>query len=114
MPLDRVFLDAAYAIALANPADEHHARASALADQLLQNRTRIVTTRAVLIEIANFLAKLKYRAAAVEMLTAIESDPTIEIVPLAEELYQTAFGLYQDRPDKDMGTHGLHLVCPDE
>jgi len=103
MPLDKVFLDAAYAIALANPADEHHDKANTLADRLLQERSQIVTTRAVLVEIGNFLAKLKHRAAAVEMLNAIEHDPTIQIAPLSEELYQAAFALYQDRPDKEWG-----------
>jgi predicted nucleic acid-binding protein len=42
-----VFLDAAYAIALAAPRDQHHQKALALANQLEGTRTRLITTRAV-------------------------------------------------------------------
>jgi len=117
MPLAKVFLDAAYAIALANPADEHHAKANALADQLLQERSQIVTTRAVLVEIGNFLAKLKHRAAAVELLSAIERDPTIEIVPLTASNRGTLHSrlrLVPGSPRQGMGPDRLLFVRADE
>jgi len=47
-----VFLDTAFALALANPKDLLHQRAIQLADQLDAERTRMVTTRAVLLELA--------------------------------------------------------------
>ena len=50
-----VFLDTAFALALANPKDLLHQRAIQLADQLDAERTRLVTTRAVLLEIGNVL-----------------------------------------------------------
>ena len=59
-----VFLDAAYAIALSSPGDQHHARAILLADELEAAGTRLVTTRAILLEIGNALAKLRHRQAA--------------------------------------------------
>ena len=40
-----VFLDAAYAIALAAPSDQLHMRAVVLAQQLEADRTRMVTTQ---------------------------------------------------------------------
>jgi predicted nucleic acid-binding protein len=97
------FLDTAYAIALAAASDQLHAPAVALAQKLEADRTRLVTTPAVLLEIGNALAKQRYRAAAVQLLASLEADPTIEIVPLTEELYARAFRLYQDRPDKEWG-----------
>ena len=50
MPAE-VFLDTAYAIALSSPNDQFHTRSLALAEQLEASGTRLVTTRAVLLEI---------------------------------------------------------------
>lgn len=100
---DEVFLDASYVIALSAPTDEHHDRAGELAEQMETEETRLVTTRAVLLEIGNALSRMRYRRAAVELLDALENDPGVEIVPVTEQLYKTAFGLYRDRPDKEWG-----------
>ena len=98
-----VFLDSAYAIALSAPSDQLHARALALAEQLEAARTRLVTTRAILLEIGNSLAKLRHRGAAVALLSALEADPSVAIVPFTAELYAEAFALYRSRPDKEWG-----------
>ena len=100
---NEVFLDTAYAIALAVESDEHHERAEALADQLEIEATRLVTTRAVLLEIGNALSKKRYRKAAVELLDALEQDPQVEIIALAEELYEPALELFRNRMDKEWG-----------
>ena len=98
-----VFLDAAYAIALSVPKDSYHQRAVLLADELEASKTRLVTTRAVMLEIGNALSKQRYRHAAVELLRSLEADPNVIIVPLSEDLYAQAFRLYRERPDKDWG-----------
>ncbi len=98
-----VFLDAAYAIALAAPNDQHHQQAVALANQLEISGIRLITTRAVVLEIGNALAKLRYRRAGIELLNALGNDPQVEILPLSEELYRQAVQLYQARPDKEWG-----------
>jgi uncharacterized protein len=59
MPTE-VFLDTAYAIALSSPTDQFHTRAVALAEQLEATGTRLVTTRAVLLEIGNALSKQRF------------------------------------------------------
>jgi predicted nucleic acid-binding protein len=71
-----IFLDASYAIALASRTDQHHARAVELAAWLEESQIPLLTTRAVMLEIGNALAK--------------QRDIRIEIVPLAEELYARA------------------------
>ena len=101
MPTNEVFLDTSYAIALASPKDQYHARAEALADELEQSRSRLVTTRAVLLEIGGSLARQRFRNAAVELLDSLESDSTVEIIPLSESLYARALQLYRGRPDKE-------------
>ena len=98
-----VFLDAAYAIALSAPSDQLHTRAVALAEQLEAARTHLVTTQAVLLEIGNALSKRRYRAAAVELLSSLEADPLVVIVPFAPGLYTEAFDLYRSRLDKEWG-----------
>jgi predicted nucleic acid-binding protein len=98
-----VFLDAAYAIALSSAKDHFHDRAVRLAEQLEKSKTKLVTTRAVLLEIGNALSKQRYRQAAVKILVALEADPNVEIVPLSDRLYIHALQLYRERPDKEWG-----------
>ena len=98
-----VFMDAAYAIALSAPTDHFHGRAVHLANQLQVEKTRLVTTQAVMLEIGNALSKQRYRHAAVKLLQSLEADPNVEIIPISEELYARAFQLYRERPDKEWG-----------
>jgi hypothetical protein len=98
-----VFLDTAFAIALSSPKDRLHERAGLLAGQLQEAGTRLVTTRAVVLEIGNALRKERYRAAAVRLLSALEVDPAVEMIPLSESLYARALQLYRERPDKEWG-----------
>ncbi len=98
-----VFLDTAYAIALSAPNDQYHERAKMLAEQLEAEETQLITTRAVVLKIGNALAKLRYRRAAVELLKALEEDPSVEIIPLSERLYERAFQLYRERSNKEWG-----------
>lgn len=98
-----IFLDASYAIALASKTDRHHARAVELAAWLEANQIALVTSRAVMLEIGNALAKQRHRRSAVLLLEAIEQDARIDIVPLSEDLYSLAASLYKRHADKDWG-----------
>jgi predicted nucleic acid-binding protein len=102
-PGDEVFLDTSYALALSAPTDQFHGRALCLAEELEAARARLVTTRAVLLEIGNALSRQRYRAAAVSLLRALEADPSVTLLPLSEELYARALELYGSRPDKEWG-----------
>lgn len=102
MPAE-VFLDTSFAIALSAVSDQHHARAIVLAERLQAGKTILVTTRVVLMEIGNALARKKYRTAAIRLLTALETDPSVEIVPLTDQLYAQVLALFQQRPDKEWG-----------
>ena len=100
---ERLFLDAAYAIALSSPNDQHNRRAVELAGEIEATGTKLITTRAVMLEIGNALSKRRYRPAAVRLLTALERDATVETISITDELYDSAFRLYRERPDKDWG-----------
>ena len=101
--MTEIFLDASYAIALSSVKDRYHRRAVVLAEKLEAEETRILTTRAVILEIGNALSKQRYRNKAIELLTALEEDSTVEIIPMSEELFERAFRLYLSRQDKEWG-----------
>jgi len=103
MSMNEVFLDASFAIALSSSNDQYHKKAITLAEQLEVAGTRLITTRAIILEIGNALAKIRYRKAAVELLDSLEKDPNIEVIPITEELYKKAFQLYRARLDKEWG-----------
>ena len=98
-----VFLDTAFAIALSSPNDQFHRTALQLADQIDKEGVRLITTRAILLEIGNALSKLRHREAAIQLLHALEADSRVEIQPLSEHLYEQALRLYRERPDKEWG-----------
>jgi uncharacterized protein len=100
---NEVFLDTSYAIALSSVNDLFHPTALVLADRIFKGNARLLTTRAVLLEIGNTLSKQRYRAAAIRLLHALEIDPNVEILPLSEQLYMRAVQLYRERSDKDWG-----------
>lgn len=99
MTSNEIFLDTAFAIALAAPTDDYHLQAVRLAEEIEHVQTQMVTTQAVLLEIGNALAQRRYRQAGVALLNALEVDPTVEIVHLSETRYQQAVQLYATRPD---------------
>src|SRR5918911_5128252 len=101
--MNRLFLDSAFSIALAAPNDQYHAAALSLAERMEAEDSRLITTRAVIMEIGNALAKPRYRQAAVALLEALEADPRVEIVPLSEQLCGRGFQLYRARLDKGWG-----------
>lgn len=101
--MNKVFLDSAYAIALSAVTDQYHQKAEILAGQIETSGNSLITTRAVVMEIGNALAKNRYRNAAIELLNSLEEDPNVEIVPLSEELYKRSLKLYRERADKEWG-----------
>ena len=113
--MTKLFLDASYAIALSATTDRYHRLAEKLAEKIEAESTQLITTRAVVLEIGNALAKLRYRNAAVKLLTALEEDPNVEIVTLSEELYNRGWLLYRGRMDKEWSlTDCISLIVMQE
>jgi uncharacterized protein len=98
-----VFLDAAYAIALAATSDQYHDRAMELRSQMKVEGTRLVTTQGVVLEVGNALAKRRYRDAAIRLVASLLTDRNVEVLPLEADLFARAFRLYSDRADKEWG-----------
>ncbi len=103
MPAEAVFLDAAYAIALAVPEDEFHPKAAALAREMQLRRTPMITTEAILLEIGDALGRPKFRLAGVKLIRAILRDRQILVIPLTRGLVEQALELFGQRHDKGWG-----------
>jgi hypothetical protein len=97
------FLDTSYAIALSSPTDDYHNKALVIAQELKASKTPLITTRAIILEIGNALSKQKYRSKSIKLLSSLENDKTVTIIPISETLYQKAFQLYCQRTDKNWG-----------
>lgn len=95
------FVDTGFAIALASRRDQHHQRAVELAADVKANNVQLVTTQAVVLEIGNSLSKRNHRPAAVQLIESLRADPTVEIVPLDDGLFDESFALFCDRVDKE-------------
>jgi predicted nucleic acid-binding protein len=100
MLASKLFLDASYVIALAVVRDEHHVQALDIRAQIQTQRSRLITTLAVALEIGNALSGQKYRKVSANLLEALNDDKTIEVLPVSEELYRDGLRLYKDRSDK--------------
>lgn len=98
-----VFADASYWIALLNPRDSLHSKASTLSTFL--RRTQIVTSEMVLIELLNdFSGRDKeLRRTAVDLVEDLRRDPQVVIVPQSSDQFQNALLLYAKRSDKTWG-----------
>ena len=126
MPSDALFLDSAYAIALASATDQHHREAAQLAAELKKKPARLITTRAVMLEIGNALARPPLRSVGVELLAHFEADEQTIVLTVDERLYQRGFQAFRQRTDKawsltdcisfeEMREHGLNkALTPDQ
>lgn len=101
--MNEVFLDATHIIALTSATDQHHDAARRWQHHLEEQRARFVTTQAILLEVGNALAGHRFRRAAVTIITALEQDPTVQVVPLTADLFAQGFRLFAERPDKEWG-----------
>ena len=97
---DAVFIDAAFVIATLNPKDQWHQSAVPLRS-LLQKSGRVVTTTAVLFEIANVMSRQHARTAAGRAEAGMCADSRITVVPEDQETFDAALALYRERADKD-------------
>jgi uncharacterized protein len=94
------FADTFYFVALLSPRDATHAPAVELARTL---RGPLVTTDAVVIEVANALSAPRDRERAASFITELWADPHVTVRPIDRQLLEKALRLYRSRVDKDWG-----------
>ncbi|MEO6588300.1 MAG: hypothetical protein ABIP06_03135 [Pyrinomonadaceae bacterium] len=54
-----------------------------------------------MLEIGNTLSKLKYRSSAIGILEKLQNDSNISVISLTDELFDAAFELFSNLPDKE-------------
>ncbi len=106
------FADTGYWIALTNTRDELHQRAR---EWSLRLRVRLVTTDAILLEVADAFSGTAWRPFAVALIDDVLDDPDVVVVPIDRTLLMRALALYRSRPDKEWGlTDCISFVVMEE
>ena len=95
-----IFIDTSFIIALINERDQYHTQALYLSDRYIDQA--VVITDAVLLEIANSLAR-RYKNEAIEVIEQFLDSEDVEVIRLTPEIFDRAFELYKTRPDKEWG-----------
>ena len=93
-----VFADTAFFLALINPRDQHHRRASELNAEL---ESPLLTTAWVLLEFANALSASRSRVRFEQVLTRLRAEPNVEILAPDSDLFERGCELYIARSDKE-------------
>ncbi len=74
---NKLFMDSSYAIALVSPRDQHHVHALTLFREIEARGARVLTTRAVVVEVGDALSRHSLRSRAVSLITSLAQDPRI-------------------------------------
>src|SRR3954451_8304520 len=82
-----VFVDTSFAIAVTVSTDRYHETAVRLARKLRSSRAILVTTQAILAEIGDSFSRPPYRAAATQLLRALQRDSDVLVLPVDSELF---------------------------
>ena len=94
------------------PRDAHHAIAVGLSQS---NRSTILTTEFVVVELLNFFSRTNGRATATSFVTSLCNDPDTIIISATSELVQRGVELYSRRPDKELSlTDCISFVVMEE
>lgn len=98
--MERVFADTGYWIALLNPRDDLHAKATATSRDYSLNQ--IVTSEMVLTEFLNSFSDYgpRLRQAAARAVGTLREASEIVISPQTTQLFEKALHRYQDMADK--------------
>ncbi len=113
-----VFADTGYWVALLNPQDDLHPKATHLSKSL--QPVHIVTSEVVLTEVLNDFSKRGefFRNLAIRLIESLRLHANTTIVPQSSQQFDDALRLYSQRPDKEwsqtdcasfniMGKHGM-------
>lgn len=92
------FADTNFILALLNPNDQWHLKATAVSRGLNE---RIVTTTWVLMELGDALSAGRHRPQFLRFIEKLATQPDWEVVPATAGLFDRAVELFRARPDKD-------------
>jgi predicted nucleic acid-binding protein len=97
---NKCFVDSVGWIALLNAADELHQKTDSIYKEMLKSGTLVLTSTAVLNEVANSLCQPKFRNSVVELYKTLKNSDRVDIVFVNKNLWSTGWRLFENRPDK--------------
>jgi predicted nucleic acid-binding protein len=101
---NRIFMDTAFLLATIDASDKYHTRAQKTYEHLSRGRWAIITTDAILVELGNGLAKIRWRQIAHTWITRVRGSQTLfTVVPIDQGILTQAIALYGTRQDKEWG-----------
>jgi uncharacterized protein len=96
--MNAVFADTSFFVAVLSVRDVHHAAADRFSREF---RGPIVTSRWILVEVANYFAASRYRPVAAQFVESVLADPLVECHPSDDASFASGWRLYCDRLDKE-------------
>ncbi|MCL7454743.1 MAG: PIN domain-containing protein [Anaerolineae bacterium] len=103
---ETVFWDTSAFVALGNADDNLHEQAAQVSEVLGWQRAHILTTSAVLTEVANTFSKSVWRPVAQHFLDSVHQSVAMglaTVVHIDAALWERGWALFVARPDKDWG-----------
>lgn len=103
---ETVFWDTSAFVALGNRDDNMHLSAVAVSRDLTRQKAHILTTDAVMLEVANSFSKITLRSLAMQIIDALHGSTQMGVARLVhvdEGLWQRGWDLFTKRPDKEWG-----------
>jgi predicted nucleic acid-binding protein len=97
---DAAFVDTAYFVALLDPRDALNGKALEVAETLASRDRTLVTSDAVLLELANYFSRSPLRATAIDCIDAVRSGSGWEVVPINRPVLARAEARYRAHTDK--------------
>ncbi|HVV48387.1 MAG TPA: PIN domain-containing protein [Polyangia bacterium] len=95
-----VFVDTGYFVALLNRQDTLHARALELSRGWERRARKLLTTDAVLVELANFFARSPLRSLAISSVETLRSAPGWQVEHVTPQRFNRGIARYAAQPDK--------------
>ena len=99
--IEKTFVDNAAWIALINRSDQLHEQAKTVMNQLRAEKSKLVTTEFIFIEVANALSKPPLRNRVVDYINGLRRLKNVQIIPASAELLYAGWLLYSNRLDKE-------------
>lgn len=103
---ETVFWDTSAFVAVGNADDDLHEQAVRVSDTLARQKARILTTSAVLTEVANTFSRSGWRPIAHQLVESVRQSEVMgvaKVVHVDEALWERGWALFVERPDKHWG-----------
>ena len=101
--MSKVFVDTAAWLALVNQDDDLHTQAIQVKNRLQADKSFLITTDFIFLEVADALATLKFRRNTIIYIQRLRELVSLRVLPVSEVLYTQGWRLYCQRLDKDWG-----------